>query len=657
MKTIPLSFIAVLLLFSLTVAGCTTASTSEDPIVQALHSTATPVLPQAPASTNAPEPTKTPTPTATPEPIPCNIAFDSNRDGNREIYSMASDGSETVNLTNNLGDDFDPAWSPDGSLIAFVSNRENETERGQFIYVMNADGSNVHQLTLENESNWPDWSHDGSRITYTHKGDIYTINADGSGNSINLTNSPEEDAQSSWSPNGSQIVWLTGSEEAWNIKLMNADGSNVRQLTDNGKVTGVAWTVDGQLFTHWDNQEANCFNCVMDADGGNIKDAGGKGEIQRYLPFWTLDGNRVECLSVEINGEDNEIYLVGEVFPDIFLNLTNDPADDRNPDWPVKCGSGTKVEINEVEEPKVSGKITVGYAGDKDWQYQWKGDFQKACDELSIQCVYGEIPALIDQGVNAIIQNSDAISVNGLHEDILKARDKGIPVFLLDAETITDGAYSITIDQHQWAKTSLGWMFEKIGGEGQVAYFDLHPFVRYTDTINDMLSRYPGISVIDYRDGKYEQEKIKPETSDLVKAHPDLKAVWASTNMTDAIQGMEENGIPFEQWPVVTCEATSDGLEKWQKIKDKHPDFDCIASVNPPGIAYNAVYAAYYLTTGAKIDEAALGGEYGHSLYVPMPVITSDNLQEWLKMMHEEKVFYADEMMAPDEIREKWFLE
>ena len=57
-------------------------------------------------------PSDTPAPTATPEPIeispiPCMIAFDSFRDGNKEIYRMGPEGEDPVNLTNNGGDDFD----------------------------------------------------------------------------------------------------------------------------------------------------------------------------------------------------------------------------------------------------------------------------------------------------------------------------------------------------------------------------------------------------------------------------------------------------------------------------------------------------------------------------------------------------------------------
>ncbi len=167
---------------------------------------------------------------------------------------------------------------------------------GQFIYVMTAAGADVRQLSMESPASFPDWSPDGSRITYTVNDDIYVMNADGSGQAVNLTNSPEKDWRSSWSPDSSQLVWLSGSDNNWNIFVMDADGGNVRKLSHDGKVTDVAWTVDGQLFTHWDNQEAGCFNCVMDADGANIIPAGGKGEIQKYLPFWTLEGERVECI-------------------------------------------------------------------------------------------------------------------------------------------------------------------------------------------------------------------------------------------------------------------------------------------------------------------------------------------------------------------------
>ena len=71
------------------------------------------------------------------------IAFASDRDGDAEIYIMNADGSNVVQLTNNTADDYSPQWSPDGNKIAFISYRDGDAE----IYIMNADGSNVVKLT------------------------------------------------------------------------------------------------------------------------------------------------------------------------------------------------------------------------------------------------------------------------------------------------------------------------------------------------------------------------------------------------------------------------------------------------------------------------------------------------------------------------------
>lgn len=160
---------------------------------------------------------------------------------------------------------------------------------------------------------------------------------------------------------------------------------------------------------------------------------------------------------------------------------------------------------------------------------------------------------------------------------------------------------------------------------------------------------------MDFRNGKYDSEKIKPETSDFVKNHPDLKAVWTSFNNTQAMWGLEENGVPYEKWPVMVCEATRDGLLIWEKIRAVYPDFDCLAVANPPGIAYDAVYAAFFLVNGSQIDESALGGEFGQSLYVDIPIVTSDDLKQLLEQMNKTNTYYADQLMTPEEIKEKWF--
>src|SRR5207237_1385985 len=95
--------------------------------------------------------------------------------GYNEIYRMTPDGSGVVQLTNTPGNDAAPAWSPDGSKIAFSSTRDGNHE----IYVMNAtDGSGLVRLT--NDALWDDhpaWSPDGSKIAFSKYSAIYVMNA------------------------------------------------------------------------------------------------------------------------------------------------------------------------------------------------------------------------------------------------------------------------------------------------------------------------------------------------------------------------------------------------------------------------------------------------------------------------------------------------
>jgi ABC-type sugar transport system substrate-binding protein len=586
------------------------------------------------------------------------IAFDTNRDGNREVYLMGPDGKDPVNLSNNPADDWDPSWSPDGSQIAFVTNRKNGSAQGQFIYVLNADGLNLRQLTTEKGSDRPDWSPDGRMIAYESDGDIFFINADGSGKSTNLTNSPEQDSQPNWSPDSHRLLWLSGKDGRWNIFVMDANGSHKQQLTNDGKVSDAQWTVDGQIFTHWDNKNAGCFNCLMDANGTNVTSAGGKGDIQRYLPFWTWDGNQVECVSGDLNGGNDEIYLVGEIFPDIFLNLTNNPARDLNPDWPAKCGPEKSTSSAGDQQSNPKKDIVIGYAGDNPTQQQRKNNFQKACDELGIRCVYGEIPKLLELGVSAIVQNSKNGEAEGLNQDILNARDKGAPVFLLDAEVITDGAYSVTINHDKWVTFTLDWMMKQMGWQGEIAFFDFQPYNEHKKVIDELLQKNPSIKVMAQHEGEYDTYQIKSDVAAILQANPKLGAIWADDALSDIVFGVADISTPSQKWPLLTCEATKEGLYIWKDRLKDFPGMNCIAVSNPPGIAYDAAYAAYYLATGAQINKSALGGQYGHTLYVDLSVVTQDHLQEAIdKINDQDDAYTVDELMQPDQIRRKWFLE
>ena len=72
------------------------------------------------------------------------LAFVSDREGNEEIYLMSRDGNDLVNLTNHAGSDFNPVWSPSGRYIAFLSDREES--RAYKLYVMSLDGRDQQKI-------------------------------------------------------------------------------------------------------------------------------------------------------------------------------------------------------------------------------------------------------------------------------------------------------------------------------------------------------------------------------------------------------------------------------------------------------------------------------------------------------------------------------
>jgi len=162
------------------------------------------------------------------------IAFATDRDGNFEIYVMDQFGGNLINLTNNSANEGHPAWSPDGSKIAFFSNRNGNDE----IYVMNADGSGQTRLTNNSAIDYlPNWSPDSTKIAFTSyrtgNGDIYLMNANGSGLK-RLTKDSDGEYEPAWSPDGTKIVYYRGHDVAnHEIYIMRADGKQQVRLTNN----------------------------------------------------------------------------------------------------------------------------------------------------------------------------------------------------------------------------------------------------------------------------------------------------------------------------------------------------------------------------------------------------------------------------------------
>ena len=160
------------------------------------------------------------------------IAFVSARDGNAQIYVMDADGGNPARLTRNDANDTNPAWSPDGSRIAFQSDREGASR----IWLMDTDGSHVNPLTSSFEGDRePAWSPDGGRIAFARdivpRGrEIFIVNADGSGlrqvTHVGVAYDP------AWSPDGRKIaVAVPSFYYDTNIVVISADGIPFTSLT------------------------------------------------------------------------------------------------------------------------------------------------------------------------------------------------------------------------------------------------------------------------------------------------------------------------------------------------------------------------------------------------------------------------------------------
>ena len=175
-----------------------------------------------------------------------HVAFESDRDGNSEIYVMDLPSRRVRRLTKDPARDLAPAWSPDGARIAFMSDRHNRASTD--IYTMKADGSDVQQLT-GNLSNWaPQYSPDGRELAYQVDRDVFVM--DLATRAVRrLTFDPQNGMNPTWSPDGTRIAFVTtrGQHKA-EIYVMNADGTNQHVLVSMaiGDAIDPRWSPDGR---------------------------------------------------------------------------------------------------------------------------------------------------------------------------------------------------------------------------------------------------------------------------------------------------------------------------------------------------------------------------------------------------------------------------
>jgi Tol biopolymer transport system component len=175
------------------------------------------------------------------------IAFSSRRDGESHLYVMHADGTGARRLTNSSHPDDHPSWSPNGKRILFA--------RGGALFVVPASGGAAHPVGRPlGEAADPAWSPDGTMIAYDYREpgtpihELYVMRADGSGKR-QLTKLQHVSGLPAWSPDGKRIAFQSDARLGhFEIYTIGADGKGLRQVSRaTGDAFEPAWSPDGRL--------------------------------------------------------------------------------------------------------------------------------------------------------------------------------------------------------------------------------------------------------------------------------------------------------------------------------------------------------------------------------------------------------------------------
>jgi IPT/TIG domain/WD40-like Beta Propeller Repeat len=278
------------------------------------------------------------------------IAFRSSRapaDGSApDIYTLNPDESGLVGPLTSPFTDSDPAFSPDGKLIAWSTFEFAGNPCCESLAIMNADGSNRHLVingtnTESGVAAEAAWSPDGTELAFVYRdktlgNQIARVKTNGGGftplTAFGAGSGTQGQRHPTWSPDGLKIAYASDRTGGFEIYKMNAaDGSSDERLTTSAPGQGSldpAWSPDGATIAFY-GQPAYIF--FMNPDGSNRTQRTFVGpDIQ---PTWSPDGTKIAFTRSSDGPGNAEIYTMVAADSSNQTRLTNNEADDSQPTW------------------------------------------------------------------------------------------------------------------------------------------------------------------------------------------------------------------------------------------------------------------------------------------------------------------------------------
>jgi Tol biopolymer transport system component len=290
------------------------------------------------------------------------------------LYALAPDGSTRVRLTrpitgpSGMGRDSDPAWSPDGTMLAFVrSDPPSETSRTR-IFLLDPDGGRPQPFTTVGEAFSPAWSPDGRRIAFVRRSDtesaLVVAEVDSRAEQV-LLREPydlnDRDSRVSfdapaWSPDGTRIAytrWTLDRKSTFRPRLyvIDANGGPARPLARDA--ADAAWSPDGRRIAFASVRDRNGKRCwdqchlfgelyLMNADGTGLKRLT-RNRGDDHAPSWSPDGRRIAFAS-DRNYPDSFNHELYSIRPDgsCLTWLTNGTPASDDPAWRNAPGSSSR---------------------------------------------------------------------------------------------------------------------------------------------------------------------------------------------------------------------------------------------------------------------------------------------------------------------------